>query len=551
MLNYWWVTRPKRRLDSIPEVLAAFADISLNQEWQGQRGTQLKYEEALEKAGLKRVGIRRDQSGSGARTYQAWLESLGLIFHQHQTRQIKLTLAGEAIMNGDSPVDVLKWQVLKYQFPSSFSLSRGVQVNPRFRIHPFVFLLRLLSDSRIEYLTQEEIAKIVIEEADRETDKCYEYIVKRIIDFRTYGDSCLASDFFEEYKPSKGRINSDHPYQYLTDIANTFINWIEYTQLAKRNEKKQLVILDDKRNEVNDVLSMKLPFIDRPEEHEFFQRKYGLDPKHHKDTRNLEKTKTITEKIIAEMKIKQAYISIAMKKPIIGITPGLIQEISDTTGIMDSLVEDIIQKNYPHGSIGAFMASYFEMAFKGTEEAVDFEKATTELFQEVFGYKAIHLGQTGSKSAPDILLISDSEGYQSIIDNKAYSKYSITGDHHNRMVHNYLAKIGTYSSCSYPIGYFSYIAGGFAKTIDKQIQDEVRESGVHGSGITVSNFIKMVENQTTGKKVYSHAELRRIFGVDRQIRLSDISGSISSYTHGESENALRRAADNPLKYGDK
>ena len=33
MLNYWWVTRPKRRLDSIPEVLAAFADISLNQEW--------------------------------------------------------------------------------------------------------------------------------------------------------------------------------------------------------------------------------------------------------------------------------------------------------------------------------------------------------------------------------------------------------------------------------------------------------------------------------------------------------------------------------------
>lgn len=127
MLNYWWVTRPKRRLDSIPEVLAAFADISLNQEWQGQRGTQLKYEEALEKAGLKRVGIRRDQSGSGARTYQAWLESLGLIFHQDKTKQIKLTLAGEAIMDGDSPVDILKWQVLKYQFPSSFSLSRGVQ----------------------------------------------------------------------------------------------------------------------------------------------------------------------------------------------------------------------------------------------------------------------------------------------------------------------------------------------------------------------------------------------------------------------------------------
>lgn len=550
MLNYWWVTRPKRRLDSIPEVLAAFADISLNQERQGQRGTQLKYEEALEKAGLKRVGIRRDQSGSGARTYQAWLESLGLIFHQDKTKQIKLTLAGEAIMDGDSPVDILKWQVLKYQFPSSFSLSRGVQVNRRFKIHPFIFLLRLLSDSRVEYLTQEEIAKIVIEEADSETDKCYEYIVKRIIDFRSYGNDCLAPDFFESYKPSKGRINSDHPFQYLNDIANTFINWIEYTQLAKRNEKKQLVILDDKRNEVRNILSMKIPFIERPEEHEFFQRKYGLDPKHRKDTRNLEKTKTITEKIIAEMKIKQAYIRIAMKKPILGVTPELIGEISDSTGIVDSLVEDIIQKNYPHGSIGAFMASYFEMAFKGTEEAVDFEKATTDLFKDVFGYKAIHLGQTGSKSAPDILLISDSEGYQSIIDNKAYSRYSITGDHHNRMVHNYLAKISTYSSCKYPIGYFSYIAGGFAKTIDKQIQDEVEESGIHGSGITVSNFIKMVENQTTGKKIYSHAELRRVFGVDRQIRLSDISGGISPYTHDEPAYNHRHAADHTIKYGD-
>ena len=27
MLNYWWVTRPKRKLNSIPEVLATFADL--------------------------------------------------------------------------------------------------------------------------------------------------------------------------------------------------------------------------------------------------------------------------------------------------------------------------------------------------------------------------------------------------------------------------------------------------------------------------------------------------------------------------------------------
>ena len=84
------------------------------------------------------------------------------------------------------------------------------------------------------------------------------------------------------------------------------------------------------------------------------------------------------------------------------------------------MIEKYLQKNYPSGSIGAFMTSYFEMAFKGKD-------ATTEIFISVFKYKAQHLGQTGSKSAPDILLISDENGYQSIIDNKAYSEYSING----------------------------------------------------------------------------------------------------------------------------
>ena len=65
MLNYWWVTRPKRKLNSIPEVLASFANLSLNQEWEGQRDSHLAYESALEEAGLKRKGERRDQTGGG------------------------------------------------------------------------------------------------------------------------------------------------------------------------------------------------------------------------------------------------------------------------------------------------------------------------------------------------------------------------------------------------------------------------------------------------------------------------------------------------------
>jgi hypothetical protein len=213
-------------------------------------------------------------------------------------------------------------------------------------------------------------------------------------------------------------------------------------------------------------------------------------------------------------------IILASKRPIKSIDNTVIDYVVEVTGADKALVENTLISAYPHGLIGGFLANYYEMAFKGTEEATDFEIATTELFSDVFGYKATHLGQTGSKSAPDILLLSDSEGYQAIIDNKAYSKYSITGDHHNRMVHNYIGKIRNYSNSSYPIGFFSYIAGGFISSFDKQIASEVQESGVHGSGITVATFIKMIEKHT--EKKYSHQRLRDIFSIDKEIKLADI-----------------------------
>lgn len=517
MLNYWWVTRPKRKLNSIPDVLATFAELSLDQEWQGQRDSHLSFEDALEQAGLKRMGERRDQTGGGARTYKAWVSSLGLIFTQESTGKIKLTLAGEAIMNGESPVEVLKNQILKYQFPSSFSLSRGVQVSKRFKIRPFRFLLKLLDDSNIEYLTEEEIAKIIVTKAENESDKCYKYIVDNILKFRQIGDSIHEEDFFDKYKSSKGDVNPKYPYRHLMDLANTIVNWLEYTQLVKRDDN-EVRILDDKRLEVQDILSVSPPFIDRPEQHEFFQRKYGLDPKHKKDTRNLTESKTITATIIAEQKIKQSYISESLKQPITKITTALIDKISEQTGFDGKLIEETLLKLYPRGSVGAFMTEYFEMAFKGREEASDFEKATVELFQNVFGFQAKHVGPIGL--TPDVLILSDTDGFQAIIDNKAYSKYTISNDHHNRMVQNYINDFKRYSDSNAPLAFFSYIAGGFGKNINLKIMDIVNVTNVSGSAMSVSNMIKLVEIYDL--KNYNHKKIRDIFSLNRQILLTDL-----------------------------
>jgi len=519
MINYWWVTRPKRRLNSIPEVLATFSQAFLNQEWFGQRGTHLTLEDALEEANLKRKGERRDQTGGGGRTYQAWLVSLGLLFTHEATNTLKLTCAGEAIMAGDSPIAILKQQILKYQFPSSYSLSRSINVSLRFKIRPFRFIFKLLMDNRLNGVSEEEIAKVVIVEAENETDKCYEHIVERILFFREKGDSALEKDFFEKYPPSKGKVNEQNPFGNLKDIANTIINWVEYTQLAKRDEDdKRLRIISEKTNELSSILAEVPNFIDRPEEQEYFQRKFGLDPKHKKDTRNLTETKTITEKIITEHKIKQAFIGESLKYPIGKITTAIIDKITETTGIESRIVEEVLTKNYPHGAIGSFMTEYFEMAFRGRDNATEFEKATVEIFKNVMGFEAIHTGPIGL--TPDVLVLSDRENYCGIIDNKAYSKYTISNDHHNRMVTNYIQGLNKYYHGGLPLAFFSYIAGGFANTINTQLKNIVDRTSIHGSAITVSNIINIVEKYNINN--YTHKDIKRIFSLDRLILMNDL-----------------------------
>ena len=71
-----------------------------------------------------------------------------------------------------------------------------------------------------------------------------------------------------------------------------------------------------------------------------------------------------------------------------------------------------------------------------------------------------------------------------------------------------------------PIGFFTYISGGFANTFDSQILKEFQETKINGSGITVSNLITLIEDHM--RSPYTHKELRRILGLNRQVLLSDI-----------------------------
>lgn len=507
--DYWFVTRPKRKLNTIPEILAAFCTVALNKKWSGNRQAHRDFEDELEHSETKRVGERRDGSGSGGRTYASMLFSLGLWFEKYE--KVYLTLAGEAIMNGDEPYEILKKQVLLFQYPSAYSDTR-YGVTPRFKVRPFLFLLKLLSDSRLEnILSQDEIAFVVLISADKESDYCYEKVVSRILEYRnsqswrTFGSNYLADHRATETN--------------LRDVANTMMNWLDYTRLVYRT-RSMIGINEEKKSEVADILNNIPHFIKYTGVSDDYQRRYGIDPKHQKDTRNLLRTQTITARSVEKSRIIKMFFELSSVEPVKAISHNVVSYISGRAGTDYAFTEEVLLKAYPHGALNGFMVNYREMAFKGTDQATNFEKATTKLFDTVLGYKTQHLGQGGSKSVPDVLLISDSEGYQAIIDNKAYSNYSISGDHHNRMVHNYLAKISQYSTCSYSVGFFTYISGGFKNTIDEQIRSIADEAEVHGSGITVDNLIHLLNRHV--RQPYTHRELKDIFSLDRRILLRDL-----------------------------
>lgn len=515
MINNWWVTRPKRKLTSVPEDLAVIATAALNREWEGDRHLHLQVEEGLEASGLKRTGDRRDQGGGGGRTYVAWLKSLGLLFTQSATNKLMLTLAGEELLDGGNPTLILTSQIFKYQFPSPFSISPNVCVHRRFHIRPFRFLFRLLLDYNVKYLTQDEIAKIVITEAEDESEACYKTIVRRIGEFRESGDACLPRDFEERYPSTRQGVKTTAA-ERLNDIANTFINWMEYTQYIVR-EGTSIRINPEMTDYVLSHLSTNSPFIDRCEDEEYFQRKFGVDPWHSKDVRNLLLTPTVTASMIAKAKIRQAFLAYAANNPVLEINSEVIKFVANGSGIPVKEVEDVLGELYPRGAFGSFLPAYNEMAFSGRDQAIEFELATVSLFRTVFGYKAEHVGPLGK--TPDVLLLSDGDGYQAIIDNKAYSAYSISNDHANRMVTNYIQGLRRYSDSNYPLSFFTYIAGGFAPSIDKGINEIRSRSGVNGSAISVGKFSNLMQRHI--EHHYTHSELRDIFSVNRQVEVRD------------------------------
>lgn len=531
--DHWFVSRQKRQLTTILQALVAYSDVCVGKVW--DHDLQLDFEDVLGGREITEHGTlrarRAGQGGGGTRTLFKQMKDLGLVFIEEDNRKCRLTLIGEELVKGNiSFVDAMRLQLQRYQYPSAAVWSGSGSVSHSFRVHPFQFMFRLLRDPRLENaLTMEEMYGIVIHKAVSDSRDVFEDVVSRIIRYRqNVTDGFIVDTDTKTY----------------SNIANTFFNYISLTQYTDRGWKN-LSIRQGKENEVDAFIEAAPSFIPNPELTENYQRRYGRG-RVAMDRRNFNRENALSQRELNEARIRREYVLLALKTPITGITPDIVEHVSHNTGVDENTVERFLIQNYPHGNIDDFFLSYKELAHMGTAGARDFELATCEMFRKIFRMRAEHVGPIGN--TPDVFVESSEAGYCGIIDNKAYkNEYSISGDHKRVMEDVYIPNYRSYGHTEQPLAFFTYIAGSFGNNINSQLAAITRDTGVNGSAMPVDIFINLAQDYAD--LGYDHQFLRDIFSVNHEVKLSDFLGRNRTYTYDYQPQELAMVAEPAVPYG--
>lgn len=509
MYEHWFVSRQKRKLTSILQALVAFSDTCVGMKWAGNTSIQLNFEDELARRNITEHGTLRTRKtntgGGGTRTLFKQMKDLGLVFTEDESEKCRLTLIGEDLVKGkETFVSAMRMQLQKYQYPSATSWKGSGSVDHRFRIHPFQFVFRLLRDPRLQgTLNMDEMAGIIIHCADSDSKECLDHVVDLILQLRN--DIRPA-----EYVP-------DTATKTYSNIANTFFNYISLCQYTDRGTGS-IMIRAGREAAVDAFIQEKPKFFDHPELQENYIRAYGRGS-YAKDLRRFDRENAASQKELNEARIRKEYVLLALKMPITSITPDVVAEVTENTGVDEKTVEKFLVKNYPHGNTDDFFVAYKELANMGRDGAADFERATVQMFRKIFKMKAEHVGPIGN--TPDVFVESEEAGYAGIIDNKAYHNgYCISGDHKRVMEDEYVPNYKRYGHTDKPLAFFSYISGSFGKNMDSWLLQIVKDTGVNGSAMPVDLLIDFAQDYAEGG--YTHDDIRRVFSVNREVRLSDI-----------------------------
>lgn len=492
-----------------------------NDTWSGNQTAQDAFTKSLEQVGLKREGVQYDLHSGGARTYFSQLESLGLFFTR-EDGSTWLTIAGQDLVDGNHfPAEIMRTQLLNYQYPSIYSQVANVKIHPRIKVKPFLFILELLLDSEIGHLTDYEM---IIPVVYGHNSRCLDICKSKILEFRESQDilSVIDNPVQDLFTPRTRGRSVENALADFKNIANTCKNFLEscslvITQPSENARVKQIVINEGVLPDIERALKRKDDFIP-VNSVESFQRKYGAWNRQ-RDTRNLNRNTTRVSR--GEPIIHALFAEYAGNNLVLDMPMEFVEQAVNH-GFDRQLVMDTIEP-YLVNSLSLYEQNFMELSSGGTATANAFEKAVQTLFEKRLHYKAIHTGQrhrrgkTGGFS--DIFIQENSGRFCAIIDTKASSNYNLSAADFHTMTNSYIPSIEELPEYNdEELGFCAYVAGGFSNSINDRVHTLSTESGHCFAAIKAYDLLKLCQKDIPETE---QNNITDVFRSQKLLRISD------------------------------
>ena len=446
----WMIPRNIRRIDShkIARILCLI-EKNLSEDWEGNIQNQKKFTKLLEEYLIKKVGDQRDKNSGGARTYLNQLEKLGLVFKKD--KNYYLTISGETILEGSEAKKVIQNNLLNLQYPSTYSRGKNCRLNPDIKVKPFLLILNILEDPEIKYLTDYEIIIITVL---GHNFNCKEVCIDKIKELRNFTDVMAGLKkiltpyyhFMTSVRTKNQSINK--LIKNHKNNANTFGNYLQATNLViegdKVDNKKTLRLNQEYLNIYHHHLKNKNNFIQFDND-EQFQRNFGKYKKL-KDTRTIEKIKSIKGEIPDEEKIIKQYFfdNKTYENPSLNsldekFYQNLYQKYGFEKDKINEVIEPLIQKNFED-----IFVEFIEISKQGLKYNLRFEKDIQKIFQNYWGFYTHLTGQIkrneeGGGAYSDIFVVNKDMDKCSLVDAKAIKNYSLPNNDRLKMINSYAA----------------------------------------------------------------------------------------------------------------
>ncbi len=382
-----------------------------------------------------------------------------------------------------------------------------------------MLLLRLLRHDSVGFLTEEEIALRVITLGERHSHSEATRVAKKVLEFRNDGFSSLEQDFRSRFLSRRG--DPARLEMALGDIANTAINWLQQTGVIEREGGQVWITpgLEARADSLIDEYGEK-DLIPDPHRQENFQRRYGLPPGKRKDTRDLSRRSASSSTSLEALRVQTTLLSISRVELISKMPRAeLVTRIVNTTGFGVARVQSILDEIMPNSgrTLDQFLLGYASMARGGREGARDFEQATADVFEKIFGLEATHIGQTGR--APDVLVSSAGE-WRLIVDTKAYEKgYSFPASD-DRAMTEYVSRFRAEGE---GLAGWTVLSSSFGPGVAKKVRDIHAGTGVPGSVVGISAWLAVIQRFERGD--LESGDLLRLLTLNREVTVEDVENA--------------------------